>query len=114
QAGVARVLEAGIAGEQHLRRATRALVQCFVAQRIGDPERRHATLPLAEQVAHTANAQVLSRDLEAVLGARKNLKPRGGVGADVAEKDAKGFVRAAANPAAQLMQLRQAESLRML
>ena len=82
-----RTLETGIMPQQRRGRFPRAIVECRVAQWIGDAKRRHAALTLAEQVAHASNAHILSRNLETVFGAREDLQPLRDIGTHVAEQD---------------------------
>src|SRR5690348_12045491 len=52
QPRVLRLVELGVDSEELLGRAPCSLAEFLVAQRVRDPERRDATLTLAEQVAH--------------------------------------------------------------
>ena len=107
-------LQRRVALENGRRGFARALAELFVAQRVGDAEGRHAALPLAEQIAHAAKPQILARDLESVFGLNEHLQPLRNLGTHVAEQDAIGLLRTAADAAAQLVQLRETEPLRML
>ena len=72
-------------------------------------------LPLAEEVAGAPEPQVLLRDLEAVGGIGHDLQPRPGLLVlVVGDQDAVGLVPAPAHPAPQLVELAQAEPLRVL
>jgi len=89
-------------------------IERFVAHRVRDLERRFAMLRFAEQVAHAAAAQVLPRDLEAIVRLDEQPQALVRVGPDVAEEDAPARVRAAPHAPAELMQLRESEALGML
>ena len=81
-----------------------------------DAEARHAALPRAEHVAFAAQAQILLGDAEAVLGLAHDLEARLGGLAErrPVEQQAGRALAAAADAAAQLVQLRKAEALGML
>ncbi len=81
------------------------LVERLVAEQVGDAEGLHAALPLAEQIAHSANAKILTSNLETVLGAREDAQTVGHFRAHVAEQDAVRLFGAAPDAAAQLMEL---------
>src|SRR5690348_10737153 len=106
--------ELGIAREHALRFLARDEVELLVAHRIRDAERRLAALPRAEQVAHPAQSEVVPRDLEAVVGPGEDAESLRGLLPDVAQEDAVRLLRAAPDAPAELVQLRQAEALRML
>ena len=91
----------------------RRLVEQLVAQRVGDAEGRHAALPLAEQIAHAPHPQILTRDHESVVAADED-SSRCFVSGSRRREDAVRRLRAAADAAAQLVQLRQPEPLRVL
>src|SRR5689334_18097127 len=93
----------GVARQQLFGRVPRALVERLIAERIGDPKRRYAALPLSEQVAHSAETQILTRDLEAVFRSNEDLQSFGDIRTHVAQKNAIRLIRAASDPAAQLM-----------
>src|SRR5262245_26459491 len=105
QPRVLRTFETRIALEKIRRRDAGARVELLIAHRIGDAERRHAALPLAEEIAHSTQAQILTCNLETIFSLNEDLQPLGGLRAHVAEQDAEGFFRAATDASAQLMQL---------
>ncbi len=77
---------------------------------------RQSALPRAEHLAAAAEPQILLGDHEPVLGPAHHIEPlarrlRQGL---AVEQDARGLLRAAADAAAQLMQLGKAEALGML
>ncbi len=92
------------------------LQQLVVAQQIANPERRQAGLARAEEVARAAELQVPLGDLEAVRRIGEGLEPGASVLREwlLVQEHAVRLVRAASDPAAQLMQLRQAETLGVL
>ena len=78
-------------------------------------QRGQAVLPAAEKVARAALREVRARDLEPVAGPAQDLKPLArGLPLVRAEKHAVGLPRTAADAAAQLVQLGQAEPVRVL
>src|SRR5262249_14209726 len=105
QPGVLRSLEPGVALEETGGGNWRALIQLLVAQRIGDPECRHAALPLTEQVTHAAQPKILARDLEPVVRSNEGLEPACDIGVNVAEENAERLRGASPDSAAKLMQL---------
>ena len=69
----------------------------------------------AEEVAGAPEGQVLPADLEAVVGLAQGLEPLEGLGVPVGgEEDAVGLVPAPAHPAPELVELAQAEAVRVL
>src|SRR4029077_19540269 len=78
------------------------------------PEGGNAALTLAKQITHSANAQIGARDLEAVVGRTEYSQSIGGLRADVPEQDAEGLLGATPDPAAELVKLRETESLGVL
>ena len=68
----------------------------------------------AKQIAHAAEAQVRARNRKSVLGVGEDRQSFRGVGAYIAEQNAVGLLATTSNAATQLVQLRQAESLRVL
>src|SRR5690242_13467261 len=56
----------GIGLQQRIGRVPGLLDQRDVALQIGESQKRHARLPRAEELARSANDEVLPRDLEAV------------------------------------------------
>ena len=83
---------------------------------VGEAQRRQPALAGAEHLAGAAQPQVLLGDPEAVLGRAQHLEPgaRGGAERLAVEQQAARRPRAAADPAAQLMQLGEAEALGVL
>src|SRR5207247_866039 len=94
-------------------RAPRRLEQVQVAREIGVPQRDPARLPRPGELPHPALLQVQLRDREAVGRVTKRLEARRRFGR-IGEQDAVARRRAPAHPAAQLVQLRQAEPLGVL
>ncbi len=84
--------------------------------RVAEPEAGQARLPLAQQVAAAAQAEILVRDREAVLRvAQQGHAAPAGLGQPVlVQQQAVALRRPAADPAAQLVQLRQAEAVGVL
>ena len=84
--------------------------------KIGDMEFGQAALALAEQLARAAQAQIFLGDDKAVVGLAHGLEPRlrGLAQRPVIDQQAARFRRAAPDASAQLVQLRQAETLGML
>ena len=82
----------------------------------GDVEAGHAALPGAEHVAFAAQPQILLGDAEAVVGLAQDREPRFGGRPERAlvEQQAGRMRVAAADAAAQLMQLREAEAFGVL
>ena len=90
-----------------LDRITRHFDQVGIHLQVGVAQQRHATLPGADKLAGAADMQVLAGDLEAVGVLENDLQPLAG---DVAQRPGidqhtTRFVLAAADPAAQLVQL---------
>ena len=81
-----------------------------------DAEAGHAALARAEHVAFAAQPQILLGDAEAVLGLAQDREPRLGGFAErrLVEQQAGRMPGAAADAAAQLMELREAEALGVL
>ena len=87
-----------------------------VAQQVADAERWHARLTRAEEVAGTTQPQIALGDLEAVVvsvSALSRSRPCS-VKRRLIQEDAVRLVRAAADTAAQLVQLRQSETFGVL
>ena len=82
----------------------------------GDAEARHAALSGAEQVAFAAQPQILLGDAKTVLAVAQNGEARlgGFPQRRLVQKQAGRMPRPAADAAAQLMQLRQPETFRVL
>ena len=82
----------------------------------GEAKSRRAGLADAEHLALAAQSQILLGDAEAVLGLAQDLEPRPRRFAERAlvEQQAGRAAGAAPDPAAQLVQLRQAEALGVL
>ena len=82
----------------------------------GDAEAGQAALPRAEHVAFAAQAQILLGDAEAVFGLAQDGEPRLGGLAErrLVEQQAGRMAGPAADAAAQLVQLREAEALGVL
>src|SRR2546429_8140814 len=102
----------GIAADQLAGRLACGAHEILVALNVGKAQQRHAALALAEILAGAAQPQVAARDLEAVRALvdrlqafASALRERAGV-----EQDACAVARAAADAAAQLVQLREAEA----
>src|SRR5688572_28336224 len=84
----------------------RGLDEIPVPLEIGEAQERRAALPLAEELARTAQLQVLARDLEAVGALVDHLQPLPRIALQLAvEKDADALPRPAPDAAAQLVQL---------
>ena len=83
---------------------------------IGEPEQRQARLARAQHLAGTAQPQILLGDAKAVLGLAHDGEPRLGGLAErrLVEEEAGRLRRPAADAAAQLVQLGQAEALGIL
>ena len=64
------------------------VIELFIAQDIGHPERRLPVLSGSEQVAHPSQAQVGAGDLEPVFRGAEQRQPFCRLGADVAQQDA--------------------------
>ena len=88
----------------------------LVVHRVGEAQQRRARLSRAEELARPADREVAARDLEAIVGLEHRLQARlRGVGERRAvEQHADARAAAAADAAAQLVQLRQAEALGVL
>ena len=105
-----------IAAGQHLLGAiARGFNQVEILFQVCKAQQRHPALLPAEKFARPAQAQVRARDLEPVGGFEHHfqslacpLRQR-----SLVEQDAHALVRTAPDPAAQLMQLRKTETLRM-
>src|SRR5437763_2877077 len=105
-----------IVREQLVGHVARLFDQCDVALQIGEPQQWNARLACAEKLTGAANLQILARNLEAVAVLVDDLETLlRGVGERLLEQQhARAFHRSASDPSAQLMQLREAEALRML
>src|ERR1700682_2708853 len=92
------------------------LEEFAVAERVGDVETKGAGLAGAEEFAGAAKLEIGFGDFKAVGGAHHGFEAGAGfVGhAHRADKDAVGFLRAAADASAKLMKLREAEALGVL
>src|SRR5205807_1164020 len=90
--------------------------QLLVLREIGEAEDRETALPRAEHLAAAAQPQILLGDAEPVLGLAQDLETLAGDLAErlLIEEETGRRVAAAADPAAQLVQLREAEALGML
>src|SRR5882672_10208171 len=87
-----------------------------IALEIGEAQQRLAALALAQVFARAAQLEIALRDLEAIRALEDHLQPGSrAVGQWLAiEQDADALARAAADPPAQLMELREPEALRAL
>ena len=103
----------GIALDDPRRRPARGLEQRQIALQVGVAQRDAAVLAGARELTHAALLQVQFGDLEAVRRLGEGAQPPRRLG-DVAQQDAVTLRRAAAHPAAQLVQLRQSEPLGVL
>src|SRR5438445_11634722 len=76
-------------------------------------QQRHTALALAEILAGAAQQQVAARDFEAIRILKNHLQAFAGVARErsAEEQDARAVARAAADAAAQLVQLRETEAL---
>ncbi len=94
----------------------RVLHHLMIAQQIADTQRRQPGLPGPEEIAGPAQLQVALRDFETVGGVRQRFQPLAPLFAErrLIKQDAVRLVRTASDAAAQLVQLGQAESLRVL
>ncbi len=84
--------------------------------RIGQPEAGRAGLPGAQYIAAAAQPKILVGDQEAVVGVAQQGQPAAGGFVDpvLVQQQAETGVGAASDPAAQLVQLRQAEAFGVL
>ncbi len=95
--------------------APRLLEHGAVPEEIGDAELGQSGLPRAEEVAGPAQLEVDLGDLEAVIGSGHGGDPAFGVlRGRAGEQDAVALPRAAAHPAAQLVELGEPEALGVL
>ena len=86
-----------------------------VAAEIRHPQSRQAVLPETEELAGASEPEVLLGDLEAVGGFRHGLQPLAGlVIFIVGHQYAVGLVLPPAHPSPKLMELAEAEALRVL
>src|SRR5262249_14235781 len=108
--------ELRIAVEDQRGVVARGLQELAVRLDAGDAEAGHAALPGAEHVAFAAQAQVLLGDAKAILGLAHDGEPRlRGLAERRAEEQQAGRAfGAAADAAAQLVELGEAEALGML
>ena len=108
--------EAWIAAEHEHGILPRRLEKHAVHLDAGDVEAGHAALPRAEHVAFATQFQILLGDAEAIIGLAQDRKPRLGRFAErrLVEEEAGRALGAAADAAAQLMELREAEAFGML
>src|ERR1035437_10203788 len=104
----------GVTLEQPRGAGSRDLAQRAVANRGGDSKRLLPALSFAEQVAHAAKLEVRLGDLEPVVRAHEDLETPGHLRTHVAEQNAEALRGAAADATAKLMELGEAEALRML
>src|SRR5262249_34721761 len=110
--GRRRAREAGVALEQSRSRGeqlARGEQQLEFLLRVDAPARARTCLPHAAEVAHPALAQILLGDLEAVVRALEHIEAR--LRARLAEEQAPGVLRSAADAPAQLVQLREPHAL---
>src|SRR5437588_4224724 len=109
--------KAGVSSHQALGQFAGSLCELQMArvEERGDAQGRQSALSRAQQVAGPSQLQVLLCDRESVGRALDHLEPSPSdrvVG--VAQKDAEGPMRTAADPTAQLMQLGETKALRVL
>src|SRR6266853_3429815 len=89
---------------------SRLFDQGDVAGQVSKAQRRHAALPLPEQFARTAQLQVGFGDSKSIVGPRQNCQPVHGIlRFGGSHQNAIRFVRATADAAAKLVELRQPE-----
>src|SRR2546425_11119500 len=103
----------GIGSDQLGGRLARGAHEVPVALDVGKAQQRHAALALAEILAGAAQQQVAARDFEAIRILKNHLQAFAGVARErsAEEQDARAVARAAADAAAQLVQLRETEAL---
>src|SRR5690606_34405134 len=103
-----------VAVHQLGRRASRRLDEVAVALELGKAQHRHAALALAQELARAAQLEVAARHLEAVGVLVDDLQPLARRGGEVVreKQDADALAGPAADAAAQLVELREAEALR--
>ena len=96
--------------------AARVLHQLMVAQQIADAKGRHTGLARAEKISRTAKLQIPFGNLEAVGRLGQRLEPIAALIGQrrLIQQHAVRLVRSAPDAPAQLMELREAESLRVL
>src|SRR5688572_16549520 len=111
-----RTLEPRVVLEPRHRLVARGGEQPGVAQQVRDPEGRQAGLPRAEEVAGTTLLEIRFGDAEAVRRPLEHAEPLVRLLRHPAAdgEEAVAPVRPAPDPAAQLMELRQAEALGVL
>ena len=116
QRGAALGLQLGIALDDQPGVVAGGLQQLAMGGEVGQPHVGQAALAGAQQLAGAAQAQVLLGDAEAVLGLAHDGEPRlRGLAERLGVEQQAGRLGAAApDPAAQLVELRQAEALGML
>ena len=109
-------LQLGIALDDQAGVVARRLQQLAVGREVGQPHVGQAALPGAQQLAGAAQAQILLGDAEAVLGLAHDGEPRlGGLAERLGvEQQAGRLGGAAADAAAQLVELGEAEALGVL
>src|SRR2546423_15451181 len=99
----------GIASDQLGGRLACSAHEILVALDVGKAQQRHAALALAEILAGAAQQKVAMRDLEAIRALVDHLQAFAGAARErsAEEQDARAVARAAADAAAQLVQLRE-------
>jgi len=112
QAGVVGEGEAGVGAHQGLGVAAGLFQDLSVASQVRDAKRRQPVLARPKQLARTAQAEIDLRKAKAVGRGGEGLQAGLGLfGLRVGEHSAEGRQRAAADPPAKLVQLRQPEPL---
>src|SRR6266576_4676452 len=111
----ARARQFGVALEDQARSVMRDGDQLFVLREIGKAQDRQAALPGPEHLAGAAQSQILLGDAETVLGLAEDREALPCYLAErrLVQQDAGRRLVAAADAAAQLMQLREHEALRV-
>src|SRR3954462_14946264 len=98
--------------DQLLGELSRPLEQLAVGPQAGEAKLRHAGLPRAEELALAAQLQILLRQLEPVRRLHQGLQPLPRVVGPpllgAGDQEAVGLPRPPAEPAPQLMELREA------
>src|SRR5205814_3915330 len=113
---VRRAPQLRVLGDDRLRLAPRLLEDGGIAQQVRHAELGQSRLARAEELARTAQLQIGLGDLEAVVRTGHRVDPPPGLLAQAAgrEQDAVRLPLAAADAPAQLVELREAEALRVL
>src|SRR5690606_22068670 len=103
-------------GEEAVAEGVHLRQQVGVAGEVGEAEAGQAGLAGAEQLARTAQGKILFRDLESVVGGAHGFEAllRQRRQRRLVQQHATGGRAAAPDPPAQLVQLRQAQALRIL